>query len=131
MLYKFSKPTFKNWKDRYKCDYLSTIKRSPRLQSNQYFGMQQATYHHLITLFDSLFQVLRTSTWSNTVCWLQNPVSKKKREGMSHHELRQKADMGKIRLQNVNEVSHFKPLLLDVEMYKLDYWAENMKKPGR
>lgn len=40
---------------------------------------------------------------------------------MSHHELRQKADMGKIRLQNVNEVSHFKPLLLDAEMYKLDY----------
>lgn len=104
--------------------YFSNIKCGPRLQSNQYFGMKQAAYHHLITAFDSLFEVLhrKAQVPEATYSVLTAESSKqKKREGMSHHELRQQADIGKIRLRNVNKVSHLKPLLLDVEMYKLDY----------
>lgn len=35
-------------------------------------------------------------------------------------------DMWEITLQNVNKSSYFKPTLLDVEMYKLGYWPENV-----
>lgn len=40
------------------CHYFSTIKCGHRLQSKQYFGMKQAAYHRLITVFDNLFEVL-------------------------------------------------------------------------
>lgn len=112
------------------CHYFSTIKCGHRLQSKQYFAMKQAAYHRLITVFETSlksFTEKHKYLKQHTLCWLQIPVSKK-RKGMSHRELRQQADIGKIRLWNINKVSHLKPLLLDVEMYKLYYWTENMRK---
>lgn len=130
MFYKSAKSTFKNWKTRYKHDYLSIINCGPRLRSNWYFQMQQFAHCRLITLFASLSEVLhrkaRVPEATHGVPNAEYSWQNKRRHASSLTKAAKMQEKEDYRML----INHciFKPSQLDVEMYKLGYWRENRWK---